>query len=213
MNDTPSGGDVGRLVACRACGNRVARSARRCPACGEREPAGAQSDPVPAESETERPPRATRGSLLGLVAAALVGAAAAGLVAYVVRPAAVAPPPVATAPAPVTPTPPAVTTAPPRPEPPAPAATSEPPRDTPAPASPAPTASRSRGRPDWLFFFKPGDRLARMSDDAEVGLVLRTEKTHTFPDGTTGPAYLVQVPEGGKRFLDADELERGTRLQ
>jgi hypothetical protein len=52
-----------------------------------------------------------------------------------------------------------------------------------------------------------------MSDDAEVGLVLRTEKAHSFPDGTTGPAYLLQIPEGGQRFLDADELERGTRLQ
>ena len=52
-----------------------------------------------------------------------------------------------------------------------------------------------------------------MGDDAEVGLVLRLEKVHTFPDGTTGPAYLLQVPEGGQRFMDADELERSARIQ
>jgi hypothetical protein len=211
MSDTPSGGDASRLVACRACGNRVARSARRCPACGEREPAGAQSDPVPAEPEIERAPRPAHGSLLGLVAAALVGAAAAGLVAYLVRPAPPTPPPLATTPPPVeTPAPPAATSAP--------STTAAPPRaDAPPPAGttapPTPAVSRSRGRADWIFFFKPGDRLARMSDEAEVGVVLRTEKTHTFPDGTTGPAYLLQIPEGGQRFLDADEVERGTRIQ
>jgi hypothetical protein len=52
-----------------------------------------------------------------------------------------------------------------------------------------------------------------MADDAEVGLVIRLEKVHAFPDGTTGPAYLLQVPEGGQRFLDADELERSARIQ
>jgi hypothetical protein len=101
-----------------------------------------------------------------------------------------------------------------------PAAVDPPPAAPPAPpaaqgvtTAPPPVLSRSRGRADWLFFFKPGDQLARMSDDAPVGMVLRTEKSHTFPDGTLGPAYLVQVPEGGQRFIDADELERGTRLQ
>jgi hypothetical protein len=92
----------------------------------------------------------------------------------------------------------------------------------PAPAQPAelapppsvPEPSRSRGRGDWLFFFKTGDRLARMSDDAPAGMVLRTEKSHAFGDGTTGPAYLLQLPDGaGQRFVDADELERGARLQ
>jgi hypothetical protein len=43
--------------------------------------------------------------------------------------------------------------------------------------------------------------------------VLRTEKAHAFADGTAGPAYLVQLPDGGQRFIDADELERGTRLE
>jgi hypothetical protein len=83
----------------------------------------------------------------------------------------------------------------------------------PAPA-PAPVArSRSRGRADWIFFLKPGDRLTRMGDEVELGMVIRTEKLHTFPDGTTGPAYLLQVPEGGQLFVDADELERGARLR
>jgi hypothetical protein len=86
----------------------------------------------------------------------------------------------------------------------------------PAPAPPAPVQpelSRSRGRTDWLFFFKSGDRLVRMSDDAPAGMVLRTEKVHAFADGTAGPAYLIQLPDGGQRFVDADELERGTRLE
>jgi hypothetical protein len=168
MNDTPANGDAARLVACRSCGNRVARSARRCPACGTREPtsAGAEPETAPADDVPARPPRSGRAHVLGLVLAALVGAAAAGVVAYMVRP-----------------------------------------------APPVPVPSRSRGRTDWLFFFKPGDRLARMSDETPVGLVIRIEKTHTFADGTTGPAYLVQIPEGGQRFIDADELERGARLQ
>ena len=89
---------------------------------------------------------------------------------------------------------------------------SEQPREAAAPA--APERSRSRGRGDWLFFFKTGDRLARMSDDAHAGMVLRTEKNHAFGDGTTGPAYLLQLPDGGgQRFVDADELERSARLQ
>ena len=88
-----------------------------------------------------------------------------------------------------------------------------PPAAAPAPA-PAPVArSRSRGRADWIFFLKPGDRLTRMGDEVELGMVIRTEKLHTFPDGTTGPAYLLQVPEGGQLFVDADELERGARLR
>jgi hypothetical protein len=85
----------------------------------------------------------------------------------------------------------------------------------PAPSPPAaePEVSRSRGRTDWLFFFKPGDRLVRMSDDGPAGMVIRTEKVHPFADGTAGPAYLIQLPDGGQRFIDADELERRTRLE
>jgi hypothetical protein len=131
----------------------------------------------------------------GLVVAGLAGAVAAGLVAFFLWPAS-APPPVSQ----------------PR-ETPAPAVAPEPPRQAPDVVVPAPTVSRSRGRADWLFFFKPGDQLARMSDDAPLGLVIRIERTHIFPDGTMGPAYLLQIPEGGQRFMDADEVERGARLQ
>ncbi len=78
----------------------------------------------------------------------------------------------------------------------------------------APAISRSRGRTDWLFFFKTGDRLVQMSDATPIGMVHRTVPQHTFPDGTVGPAYLVGAPDGeGQRFVDADELERGGRLQ
>lgn len=143
------------------------------------------------ETSSNGPPGRRRGPVPGLVLAAAIGAAAAGLVAFILRP---APPPPTVAP---------------RQE--APVVAPAPPRDAPEP--PAPVASRSRGRADWIFFFKPGDQLTRMSDEAPLGLVIRLEKTHTFPDGTTGPAYLLQVPEGGQRFVDADEVERGARLQ
>lgn len=192
MNDAPSNGEGARLSACRACGNRVARSARRCPACGEREPAGAGPEAPAADRAPARPAPGRRGQIRGLVLAAVVGAVAASLVAVVLRP---APPP-----------PPAE----PRPEAPA---VAPPPREAPAAEAAASAASRSRGRTDWLFFFKAGDQLARMTDDTPLGMVIRTERAHTFPDGTGGPAYLLQVPEGGQRFMDADELERGARLQ
>jgi hypothetical protein len=192
MNDAPSNGEAARLAACRACGNRVARSARRCPACGEREPAGAGPEAPAADQAPARPASGRRGQIRGLVLAAVVGAVAASLVAAVLRPA---------------PRPPAE----PRPE--APAVAPAPPREAPAATPAAPVPSRSRGRTDWLFFFKPGDQLTRMTDDTPLGMVIRTERAHTFPDGTGGPAYLLQVPEGGQRFMDADELERGARLQ
>jgi hypothetical protein len=85
-----------------------------------------------------------------------------------------------------------------------------------APATPPPVSqpSRSRGRPDWLFFFKPGDQLVRMGDDAAMGMVIRTVPHHVFADGTAGPAYVLQLPDGGgQRVVDADELERGGRLR
>ena len=191
MSEAPANGDGGRLAACRECGNRVARGARRCPACGAREPTSAvapiDSPPVPL------PTRRRWIAFLALAVAMLLGAAASAVV-FTLRPAA---PPPALAPRPETPAP----TLP------------EPVRSTPTP----PTVlepSRSRGRADWLFFFKAGDRLVRMTDDMPLGLVIRTVPKHTFADGTTGAAYLVQVPDGGgQRFVDADELERGGRLQ
>lgn len=193
MKDSPSNGEDARLPACRACGNRVARSALRCPACGERQPAGAGTEAPAADQAPARPAPGRRGRIRGLVLAAVVGAIAASLVATVLRP---APPP-----------------PPDEPRPEAPAVAPAPPREAPAAIPAAPVPSRSRGRTDWLFFFKPGDQLTRMTDDTPLGMVIRTERAHTFPDGTGGPAYLLQVPEGGQRFMDADELERGARLQ
>jgi hypothetical protein len=137
-----------------------------------------------------RPPGRRWGLAASLVGAALVGAAVSAAV-LLFKPA--PPPPVEHRPAP-----PAPATAPP--------AVLAPPAE--------PTLSRSRGRTDWLFFFKPGDQLVRMGDETPVGMVLRTVPQHAFPDGTVGPAYLVQVPGGGdQRFIDADQLERGSRLQ
>jgi hypothetical protein len=147
----------------------------------------------PAEQAVLRAPRRLRGQWLGLVLAALVGATVAGVVMFVMRP--------TPAPSPVE-----------RPLE-APAVVPEPRGEAPPPASPAPVPSRSRGRTDWLFFFKPGDRLVRMGDETPLGMVVRVDRAQTFPDGTTGPAYLLQMPEGGQRFVDADELERGARLQ
>jgi hypothetical protein len=190
MSETPANDDSGRLLACRACGNRVARSARRCPACGAREPTRAAPAPVPSPPA---PARRRWTAFASLAGAALFGAAVTAAV-FVLRPIA-SPPPLEHRPAPPAP-------------PPAPAApvTVAPP--------PAPESSRSRGRADWLFFFKPGDQLVRMGDDTPLGMVIRTVPRNAFADGTVGPAYLVQTPDGGgQRVMDADELERGSRLQ
>jgi hypothetical protein len=83
-----------------------------------------------------------------------------------------------------------------------------------APAPPSrPAKLRSRGRTDWFFFFKAGDRLARMGEGTPVGEVVRTEAAHAFPDGTSGPAYVLRTPAGEERVLDADELEGSAKLQ
>jgi hypothetical protein len=156
------------------------------------EPGNGEGNGAPARAD-----RPARTSWAALTLAALVGAVVGGAGVFVMRP------PVRVVEQPAAPPAAAPTVAPdPAPAPPA-----------PAPA-PAPVArSRSRGRADWIFFLKPGDRLTRMGDEAELGMVIRTEKHHTFPDGTTGPAYLLQIPEGGQMFVDADELERGARLR
>jgi hypothetical protein len=154
------------------------------------EPATGEGGGVPG-----RAARPARTSWIALTLAALVGAVVGGAGVFVLRPAVrVVEPPAA----------PSVA---------APALAPAPAPPAPAPA-PSPLArSRSRGRADWIFFLKPGDRLTRMGDEAELGMVIRTERQHTFPDGTIGPAYLLQIPEGGQIFIDADELERGARLQ
>jgi len=77
-----------------------------------------------------------------------------------------------------------------------------------APARP----SASRGQPDWRFFFAIGDALTRMRDGVALGTVVRVEKWYGFPDGTQGPAYVLRAPQG-EAIFDADELERGARIQ
>ena len=198
MNERAPDEDSGRLIACRACGNRVARSVRRCPACGVREPTSAVTPEADVEPAVAPPTRRRWQSFAALAGAALVGAVVSATV-FSLRPA--APPPATErrpTPSPAVPAPEPALVAP-----------------TPAPPAPPPAqASRSRGRRDWLFFFKTGDQLVRMSDDVPLGMVIRTVPRHEFGDGTTGPAYLVQLPDGaGQRFVDADELERGGRLQ
>jgi hypothetical protein len=191
--DDPGGGPV----RCRSCGNRVARGARRCPACGTREPAGPEPAHVAAAPSR---PRVAVG--VAFAAGVLAGmAVTAAVFVFALRPAAT-PPGIGGELA--TPTPP-----------PAPAVSAPSP---PAPVSPAvtsrPEPSRSRGRTDWLFFFKPGDQLVSMTDEAPIGMVIRVVPQHAFVDGTMGPAYVLQLPDGaGQRLVDADELERGGRLQ
>ena len=104
-----------------------------------------------------------------------------------------------------------------------------PPRRTPAPGAspapveepaapsiaepePAPVASRSRGQTEWAFFFRAGDTLSRMNG-TPLGVVSRLERQHRFPDGSTGPAYVVRSPGHGETVFDADELERRARIE
>jgi hypothetical protein len=104
--------------------------------------------------------------------------------------------------------------------PPAPVAESRP-AEVPAPAVPAatestapvPVASRSRGQAEWAFFFRPGDTLSRMADGSPLGIVARLERRHTFPDGSTGPAYVVRSADQQEVAFDADELERRARIE
>jgi hypothetical protein len=105
----------------------------------------------------------------------------------------------------------------PAPSPPAPSAViqSRPAEVPPAsPAEPpAPTVSRSRGQTEWAFFFRAGDTLSRMADGAPLGVVARLERQHTFPDGSTGPAYVVRSADNQESAFDADELERRARIE
>jgi hypothetical protein len=80
-------------------------------------------------------------------------------------------------------------------------------------AAPAPRVSRSRGQDDWAFFFRAGDTLSRMPDGSTLGTVVRTEKRHGFPDGSSGPAYVVRGPDQREGVFDADELERSARIE
>lgn len=83
----------------------------------------------------------------------------------------------------------------------------------PVPESPAPVASRSRGQAEWAFFFRPGDTLSRMADGSPLGVVARLERQHKFPDGSTGPAYVIRSADQQENAFDADELERRARIE
>jgi hypothetical protein len=86
------------------------------------------------------------------------------------------------------------------------------PRIDAAPAAAPARPSRSRGQSDWTFFFRVGDTLSRMSDGAALGVVVRLERTHAFPDGT-GPAYVIRSQDQREVVFDADELERSARIE
>jgi hypothetical protein len=83
--------------------------------------------------------------------------------------------------------------------------------------SPAPTPSlerpsRSLGQSDWTFFFRVGDTLSRMSDGTVLGVVVRLERAHAFPEGA-GPAYVVRSRDQRETAFDADQLERSARIE
>ena len=84
------------------------------------------------------------------------------------------------------------------------------PRAETPPASPE-RPSRSKGQSDWTFFFRVGDTLTRMSDGTTLGVVVRLERTHAFPDGA-GPAYVVRSQDQREAVFDADALERSARI-
>jgi len=84
------------------------------------------------------------------------------------------------------------------------------PRAETPPASPE-RPSRSKGQSDWTFFFRVGDTLTRMSDGTVLGVVVRLERTHPFPDGA-GPAYVVRSQDQREAVFDADALERSARI-
>ena len=85
------------------------------------------------------------------------------------------------------------------------------PSGAPTGAPPAVPPSRSRGQSDWAFFFRVGDTLSRMSDGAALGVIVRLERSHVFPDGA-GPAYVVRSADQRETVFDADQLERSARV-
>ncbi|HVG77229.1 MAG: hypothetical protein ABW216_00600 [Candidatus Rokuibacteriota bacterium] len=200
MTENPPATEVSRLVACRSCGNRVARTARRCPACGAQDPsADKPAEPRPRQHRS-RHASADRSRWIArvvVVAAALaVGILTVLLIARVsARRAEHAPAAEVTTPAVVET--PAVVAAP----------------VTVVPDPPTPEPSRSRGRREWPFFFKPGDRLARMGDAKPLGYIITMVKDHKFGDGTVGPAYMLWTPAGNEEAFDADELERTAKME
>jgi hypothetical protein len=193
-------------VACRACGNRVARTARRCPACGSPDPtADNPAEPRPRQQRPRGSP-ADRARLLArlvVVAAALaIGVLVVLIVVRVSGRRAERAPAAEVSPPTVVETPAAVET---------PAVVATPAVVLAEP--PAPEPSRSRGRRDWPFFFKPGDRLARMGDAKPLGYIISMVKDHKFGDGTVGPAYMLWTPAGNEEAFDADVLERTAKME
>jgi hypothetical protein len=197
---TPATTEVSRLVACRTCGNRVSRTARRCPACGSADPAAdkpADARPRPRRPRASAADRSRLLAQLVVVAAVLIiGTLIAVMIVRVSARRAERVPAAETAPPAVVET----TTA----------------EATPVvvvPEPPKPEPSRSRGRRDWPFFFKPGDRLARMGDAKPLGQITSLVKDHKFSDGTVGPAYMLWTPAGREEAFDADELERTSKME
>jgi hypothetical protein len=94
-----------------------------------------------------------------------------------------------------------------------PRAVSSPESAVPVMPEPAPRPSRSKGQSDWAFFFRAGDTLSRMADGVPLGVVARLERSHAFPDGTVGPAYIIRSVEQQEVAFDADELERSARIE
>ena len=86
------------------------------------------------------------------------------------------------------------------------------PRPEPQAAAAPERVSRSKGQSDWTFFFRVGDTLSRMSDGGVLGVVVRLERAHSFPDGA-GPAYVVRSQDQRETVFDADQLERSARAE
>ena len=51
-----------------------------------------------------------------------------------------------------------------------------------------------------------------MSDGGALGVVVRLERAHGFPDGA-GPAYVVRSQDQRETVFDADQLERSARVE
>jgi hypothetical protein len=61
------------------------------------------------------------------------------------------------------------------------------------------------------FRFTVGERLINVNNGVEVGIVVRTEENHTFPNGTVGRAYIIRRPDDVEMGAAADRLEEIAR--
>jgi len=56
--------------------------------------------------------------------------------------------------------------------------------------------------------FQPGQQLSTASTRAPFGSVVRYDPSHTFPNGTRGPAYLVRLADSGiEQWFPAVDLQ------